>query len=121
VVGKDGIEWLVRGLEGQPIRFFYTVPPLCSLTPLEEAIAPSNEALAPFLKDPRCVGLGEIYWSNVFLKGIQSERVLGLASMTHAIEKRVEAIPPGHPGRNFKPTHVSEFLPATNPSANRKC
>jgi adenine deaminase len=102
VVGKDGIEWFVRGLDGQPIRFFYTVPPLCGLTAIEEAVVPSNEALAPFLKDPKCVGLGEIYWSNLFLKGIQSERVLGLVSMTHASEKRVEGHTAGASGKKLQ-------------------
>jgi len=102
VVGKDGIEWFVRGLNGQPIRFFYTVPPLCGLTPIEETVAPSNEALVPFLKDPKCLGIGEIYWSNLFLKGIQSERVLGLVSMTHASEKRVEGHTAGASGKKLQ-------------------
>jgi len=102
VAGKDGIEWFVRGLDGQPIRFFYTVPPLCGLTPTEEAVAPSNEALAPFLKDPKCVGLGEVYWSNLFLKGNQSERVLGLVSMTHTLEKRVEGHTAGASGKKLQ-------------------
>jgi len=102
VLGKEGIEWLVRGLDGQPIRFFYTVAPLCGLTPLEEILAPPNEAMAPFLKDPKCVGLGEIYWSNLFLKGIQSERVLGLASMTHAIQKPVEGHTAGASGKKLQ-------------------
>jgi len=102
VVGKDGIEWFVRGLNGQPIRFFYTIPPLCGLTPIEETVAPSNEALVPFLKDPKCLGIGEIYWSNLFLKGIQSERVLGLVSMTHASEKRVEGHTAGASGKKLQ-------------------
>jgi len=102
VAGKDGIEWLVRELDGQPIRFFYTIPPLCGLTPSEEVAAPSNEALVPFLKDPKCVGLGEVYWSNLFLKGSQSERVLGLVSMTHALEKCVEGHTAGASGKKLQ-------------------
>jgi adenine deaminase len=38
IVGKDGIEYFAKGLEGQPIRFYYTVAPLCgviSLKPME--------------------------------------------------------------------------------------
>ena len=102
VAGKDGIEWLVRELDGQPIRFFYTIPPLCGLTPSEEVAAPSNEALVPFLKDPRCVGLGEVYWSNLFLKGSQSKRVLELVSMTHGLEKRVEGHTAGASGKKLQ-------------------
>jgi len=102
VAGMEGIEWFVRGLDGQPIRFFYTVPPLCGLTPSEEVMAPSNEALAPFLKDPKCVGLGELYWSNLFLEGSQLERVLELVSMTHKLEKRVEGHTAGASGKKLQ-------------------
>jgi len=74
-VGKDGIEYPVKGLMGQPIRFYYTLAPLCGLTPSEEIKAPTNEELLPLLKDPKCLGIGEIYWSNLFLEGKQGERV----------------------------------------------
>jgi adenine deaminase len=90
IVGKDGIEYLVRGLEGQPIRFYYTVASLCGLTPSEEVNAPTNEELLPLLKDPKCLGVGEIYWSNIFLEGRQGERVRELASIALDLGKRVE-------------------------------
>jgi len=38
IVGKEGIEYFAKGLEGQPIRFYYTVALLCgviSLKPME--------------------------------------------------------------------------------------
>jgi adenine deaminase len=90
IVGKDGIEYLVRGLERQPIRFYYTVASLCGLTPSEEVNAPTNEELLPLLKDPKCLGVGEIYWSNIFLEGRQGERVRELASIALDLGKRVE-------------------------------
>ena len=90
IVGKDGIEYLVRGLEGQPIRFYYTVASLCGLTPSEEVNAPTNEELLSLLKDPKCLGVGEIYWSNIFLEGRQGERVRELASIALDLGKRVE-------------------------------
>jgi adenine deaminase len=102
VAGKDGIKWFVRALERQPIRFYHTVPPLCGLTPSEEVAAPSTEALVPFLKDPKCLGLGEAYWSNLFLKGNQTERVLGLVSMTHSLKKRVEGHTAGASGKKLQ-------------------
>jgi len=49
IAGKKGIEYFVQGLVGQPIRFYYTVPPLCSLIPSEEINAPTNEELLPLL------------------------------------------------------------------------
>ena len=90
IVGKDGIEYLVRGLEGQPIRFYYTVASLCGLTLSEEIMAPTNEELLTLLKDPKCLGVGEIYWSNIFLEGRQGERVRELASIALDLGKRIE-------------------------------
>jgi adenine deaminase len=90
IVGRDGIEYLVRGLEGQPIRFYYTVASLCGLTPSEEVNAPTNEELLALLKDPKCLGVGEIYWSNIFLEGRQGERVRELASIALDLGKSIE-------------------------------
>jgi adenine deaminase len=102
IVGKDGIEYLVKGFEGQPIRFYYTVPPLCGLTPSEEINAPNNEELLPFLKDPKCVGIGEIYWSNIFLEGRQGERVRELASIALDLRKGVEGHGAGANGEKLQ-------------------
>ena len=88
--GKKGIKYFVKGLRGQPIRFYYTVPPLCGLTLSEEVNAPPNEELLPLLKDPNCLGMGEIYWGNIFLEGRQGERVRELVSLTLSLGKRVE-------------------------------
>jgi adenine deaminase len=90
IVGKKGIGFLAKGLQGQPIRFYYTVPPLCGLTLSEEINAPPNEDLLPFLKDPNCLGVGEIFWGNIFLEGRQGERVRELVSLALHLGKRVE-------------------------------
>jgi adenine deaminase len=102
IVGKDGIEYLVKGLEGQPIRFYYTVSPLCGLTPSEEINAPTNEELLPLLKDPKCLGVGEIYWGNIFLEGSQGERVKELTSMALELGKMVEGHTAGAAGRKLQ-------------------
>jgi len=102
IVGKEGIEYFVRGLQGQPIRFYYTVPPLCGLTPSEEINAPNNEELLPLLKDPKCLGVGEIYWGNIFLEGKQGERIRELVSLTLDLDKRVEGHAAGATGRKLQ-------------------
>lgn len=102
IVGKDGIEYVVRGLEKQPIRFYYTVPAMCSLTPSGEINAPTNEELLPLLKDPRCLGVGEIYWGNIFLEGRQGERVRELASIALGLGKIVEGHSAGAKGRKLQ-------------------
>ena len=102
IVGKDGIEFLAKGLENQPIRFYYTIPPLCGLTPSEEINAPPNEELLPLLKDPRCLGVGEIYWGNIFLEGRQGERVRELVSMALGLGKIIEGHTAGARGRKLQ-------------------
>ena len=102
IVGKEGIEYFVRGLQGQPIRFYYTVPPLCGLTPSEEINAPNNEELLPLLKDPKCLGVGEIYWGSIFLEGKQGERIRELVSLTLDLDKRVEGHAAGATGRKLQ-------------------
>ncbi len=102
IMGREGIEYHVRGLEGQPIRFYYTVPPLCGLTPFEEINAPANQEFLPLLNDPRCVGIGEVYWGNLFLGGRQEERVRELASIGLDLGKRVEGHGAGAKGRKLQ-------------------
>ena len=102
VVGKDGIAYLVRGLEGQPIRFYYTIAPLCGLTPSEEINALTSEELLPLLKDPKCLGIGEIYWGNIFLEGRQGERVRELASIASKLGKRIEGHTAGASGKKLQ-------------------
>ena len=101
-MGKDGIKYFVEGLKDQPIRFFYTISPLCGLTSSEEIKAPSNEELLPLLKDPRCLGVGEIYWGNIFLDGPQGERVRELASLALDLGKRVEGHGAGAKGKKLQ-------------------
>ena len=102
VAGRDGIEYLVRGLEGQPIRFYYTIAPLCGLTLSEEINAPTNEELLPLLKNPQCLGVGEIYWGNIFLEGQQGERVRELAAIALKMGKLIEGHTAGASGRKLQ-------------------
>jgi adenine deaminase len=102
VVGRDGLEYWVRGFDGQPIRIYYTVPPLCGLTLTEEIVALTKEELLPYLREPNCVGLGELYWSNIFIEGRQGERVKELAAVALDLGKRVEGHTAGASGRKLQ-------------------
>jgi adenine deaminase len=102
VVGKDSIASLVKGLEAQPLRFYFTIPPLCGLTSSQETKAPMNEEILPLLEDPKCLGIGEIYWSNIFLEGKQGERVRELASIALGLNKRVEGHTAGASGTKLQ-------------------
>src|SRR4030043_675237 len=102
IAGKEGIEYFVKGIEGQPIRFYYTVPPLCGLPPDEEMNAPTDEDLLTLLKDPKCLGIGEIYWGNIFLEGKQGERVRELVAIALEMGKLIEGHTAGASGRNLQ-------------------
>jgi adenine deaminase len=102
VVGKDGFEYLAKGMEGQPIRLYYTLAPLCGLTPSEEVNALPREEILSFLKDPKCLGIGEIYWSNLFLKGRQGERLREYISMALEMGKVIEGHTAGASGKKLQ-------------------
>ena len=76
IAGRRRIKHWIKGFKGQPIRIYYTVSTLCGLTASEEINALSSEGLVPYLKDPHCLGLGEVYWSNLFLPGPQRRKIL---------------------------------------------
>lgn len=90
IMGREGMEYFIRGLKNQPIRFYYTISPLCGLISSVEFNVLSNEENLSFLKDPYCVGMGEIYWGNIFIQGQQGQRVRELVGLTLGLGKRVE-------------------------------
>lgn len=102
IAGREGMEYFVKGLEGQPVRFYYTIAPLCGLTPSEEINAPTNEELLPLLKNPQCLGVGEIYWGNIFLEGKQGQRVRELAAIALEFGKMIEGHTAGASGRKLQ-------------------
>jgi len=102
IAGKDGIQYFAKGLEGQPIRLYYTVAPLCGLTPAEEVIAPTHEEFVSILRDPKCLGVGEIYWGNMFLEGKQGKRLKELVSTALEMRKVVEGHTAGAKGQKLQ-------------------
>lgn len=101
-VGMKGIEPVIRAMKNQPLRFYYTLPPLCALTPAQENPAPDNAAYLPYLLERECLGVGEIYWSNLFLKGRQGSRVQELARMALRLGKLVEGHTAGAPAKSLQ-------------------
>lgn len=102
ITGREGIESLVKELENQPIRFYHTIAPICCLTLSEEIHAPIPEEFLTLLKNPKCLGLGEIFWGNLFLEGKQGERVRELVSIALEKGKLVEGHTAGASGRKLQ-------------------
>ncbi len=99
---KESIGYLSRGFEGQPIRLYYTLPTFCGLIPSLEINAPTNEELLLLLRDPKCLGIGEIYWSNIFLEGRQGERLREFVSIALDLGKVIEGHGAGATGRKLQ-------------------
>jgi adenine deaminase len=100
--GEDGLMPWIKGFEDQPIRIYYTVSTLCGLTASEERNALNSEALEHYLKDPHCLGLGEVYWSNLFLPGPRGERFFDLAACALDLGKRIEGHTAGASARKLQ-------------------
>lgn len=102
VAGKVGIDAFIRALHDQPIRFYYTVSPLCGLTLSEEGLALSAEETLALVEEPECLGLGEVYWGNYFIPGHQGERIRDLVNTVLKRGKRVEGHAAGAHGRKLQ-------------------
>jgi len=102
IVGRDGIDYFVQALDRQPIRALYTVPPLCGLTESQEVNALNAEQLQDYLMRPECMGLGEVYWANLFLPGNQGKRVRNLVTAAIRQGKQVEGHAAGARGRKLQ-------------------
>jgi adenine deaminase len=102
IVGRDGLDYVLKGLENQPIRVYCTFPPLCGLTPTEEVNALKGGDILPRLKDPLCLGIGEVYWSNLLLEGKQGERLRELTSAALELGQVVEGHTAGASGRKLQ-------------------
>lgn len=102
IIGKEGLECVLQGFRNQPIRLYCTFPPICGLTPEEELFAIKGAAVAPLLEDPLCLGIGEVYWSNLLLKGPQRDRLMDLISLSLDRGKTVEGHTAGASGKKLQ-------------------
>ncbi|HYU18768.1 MAG TPA: adenine deaminase C-terminal domain-containing protein [Chloroflexota bacterium] len=87
VLGRRAVDALLDALVDQPVKVFMTLPPLIGLAPFIEAHAPDLEAYERWLRHPRVLGLGEVYWGPL----VRSDRrPLELVAATVAAERRAE-------------------------------
>jgi adenine deaminase len=74
VAGNDNVEYVPKGLEGQPIRFYYHSPSSFGSGSVEEAYTPVNNEPPALLRKPRCLTVG-VCKGSIFIEGRQGERV----------------------------------------------
>jgi adenine deaminase len=102
VGGKRLLRAMTESLAEQPLRILYTIPPLTSTLGRTEDLPMANEALIPFLEDPRCLGVGEIYWGNLLRADEQARRLRELAQAALVRGKTVEGHAAGATGPNLQ-------------------
>ncbi len=90
ITGRAGFDHAIAQYRRQPLRFFHTIAPLAGLIEDEDDVALNPEDLAELLSDPRCLGIGEVYWNNLLLSDPQGERVRRVVAAALALGKRAE-------------------------------
>ncbi len=102
IVGKAGFDCILDAFRNQPIRMLCTFPPMCGLTASEETLAITGSDIAPRLDDPLCLGIGEVYWSNLLLKSPQQSRLMELVGLALEKGKVVEGHTAGSSARKLQ-------------------
>ncbi len=86
-IGIRAGRYFMNYLKDQPIKFFFMVPPLVTLSRSAQANFLTASQMDRLLADDRVLGLGECYW----LPTIQgNRRILGLLAQTLAAGKKMD-------------------------------
>ena len=100
VMGRAGIDYMLRATEGQPLHFFFSLSSCVPATAMETAGATLTAAdLAPLMPHPRVVALAEVMNFPGVIQG--DPDVLAKIRAAHAVRKRVDGHAPGVAGRNL--------------------
>ena len=97
-LGYEGIMEYLESAKDQPIKIFFTVPPMPNISPLAESRAMDVETLRKLLQHDVVLGLGEMYWSSI-IKG--NDRIYDLFAETLAANKVLEGHAAGARGKRL--------------------
>ena len=100
VAGLDGINYMLASSRNQPMQLYFTLPSCVPATDMETSGAVLDEAaLAPLMKHPRVVALGEMM---NFPGVIQSnDAVRCKIHMAQSVNKPIDGHAPGLSGHNL--------------------
>ena len=102
VGGETALRAFAAGLAVQPVRLFYTVPALAAPVDLGDVQPIPPHTLASFLDDPRCLGVGEVYWGSLLRDDEQGCRLRALAQAALERGKTVEGHGAGASGEKLQ-------------------
>jgi adenine deaminase len=98
-LGYFGITEFMRSTQGQPIKFFITVPPMVTINPAASKHAIQVGELRRLLRKREVLGLGEVYWAPA-TKG--DPRVLELITETRKQSGNIEGHTAGARGNKLQ-------------------
>jgi adenine deaminase len=98
-LGYAGIKEYLKSLRRQPVKFWFTLPPMGTVSPLAAGHRLKPDEVRRLLRRPDCVGLGEIYWGPVNA-GCQPE--MDLIAETLKAGKKVEGHSAGASGQKLQ-------------------
>jgi adenine deaminase len=64
-LGYAGIREYLSSLRRQPVKFWFTLPPMGTISPVAAEHRLTLREIRQLLRRPDCLGLGEIYWGPV--------------------------------------------------------
>lgn len=97
VMGLDGIQYMLQASQGLPLDVWFMIPSCVPATPQDESGAVlTAQDIAPYLTDPKVLGLAEMMNFPGLLAG--DEDVLAKIAAAEACGKRVDGHAPGLSG-----------------------
>ncbi len=86
-IGYRGIQELIRSFKNQPVKFWFTIPPLISLSPTARDNSLTLNEIRRLLHRNDVLGLGEPYWGQI---NAGETRYLDIIAETLKAGKKIE-------------------------------
>ncbi|MDY6863838.1 MAG: adenine deaminase C-terminal domain-containing protein [Thermodesulfobacteriota bacterium] len=97
-LGEKGIHESIKISKNQPVKIFFTVPSMVSMSPVSKKYAIDAKCLKKFLKKKEILGLGESYWFQAY---DGDESLLDLYKETLCANKLIEGHTSGAKGQKL--------------------
>ncbi len=98
-LGYRGIKEFLKSTRHQPMKFWITIPPMGSISPIYRNHLPALNKIKRWLQRKEVVGLGEVYWGPV-ISGDPSG--LSFMAVTRAAGKKIEGHSAGASGNKLQ-------------------
>ena len=98
-LGYPGLKEFIRSVTNQPVKFYITLPPMVTISPVARQHILSDKEIRRLLHRKDVIGLGEIYWGPLLA---DSETYFNRVNATLEMGKRVEGHGAGASGSKLQ-------------------